>query len=141
MDIGTLLKLKRKELNLSVKQVVDSLKSYNISISEKTLYGWENNYRQPDADTFLILCAIYQISNVLGYFLNEQTKDYSTKESILIKKYRQLTADSLLRRWPPRISTTSSVGTMTSPNNSSMLCNLICSRSDVATRPSKPENA
>ena len=93
MDIGTLLKLKRKELNLSVKQVVDSLKSYNISISEKTLYGWENNYRQPDADTFLILCAIYQISNVLDYFLNEQTKDYSTKESILIKKYRQLTAE------------------------------------------------
>lgn len=93
MDIGTLLKLKRKELNLSVKQVVDSLKSYNISISEKTLYGWENNYRQPDVDTFLILCAIYQISNVLGYFLNEQTKDYSTKESILIKKYRQLTAE------------------------------------------------
>lgn len=93
MDIGTLLKLKRKELNLSVKQVVDSLKSYNISISEKTLYGWENNYRQPDVDTFLILCAIYQISNVLDYFLNEQTKDYSTKESILIKKYRQLTAE------------------------------------------------
>ena len=93
MDIGTLLKLKRKELNLSVKQVVDSLKSYNISISEKTLYGWENNYRQPDADTFLILCAIYQISNVLDYFLNEQTKDYSTKESILIKKYRHLTAE------------------------------------------------
>lgn len=93
MDIGTLLKLKRKELNLSVKQVVDSLKSYNISISEKTLYGWENNYRQPDAYTFLILCAIYQISNVLDYFLNEQTKDYSTKESILIKKYRQLTAE------------------------------------------------
>lgn len=93
MDIGTLLKSKRKELNLSVKQVVASLKSYNISISEKTLYGWENNYRQPDADTFLILCAIYQISNVLDYFLNEQTKDYSTKESILIKKYRQLTAE------------------------------------------------
>lgn len=93
MDIGTLLKLKRKELNLSVKQVVDSLKSYNISISEKTLYGWENNYRQPDVDTFLILCAIYQNSNVLDYFLNEQTKDYSTKESILIKKYRQLTAE------------------------------------------------
>lgn len=35
MDIGTLLKSKRKELKLSVKQVVDSLKSYNISISEK----------------------------------------------------------------------------------------------------------
>ena len=94
MDIGTLLKLKRKELNLSVKQVVDSLKSYNnFNIRKKTLYGWENNYRQPDADTFLILCAIYQISNVLDYFLNEQTKDYSTKESILIKKYRQLTAE------------------------------------------------
>lgn len=35
MDIGTLLKSKRKELKLSVKQVVDSLKNYNISISEK----------------------------------------------------------------------------------------------------------
>lgn len=86
MDIGTLLKSKRKELKLSVKQVVDSLKSYNISISEKTLYGWENNYRQPDVDTFLILCAIYQISNVLDYFLNEQTKDLFNKRIYPNKK-------------------------------------------------------
>lgn len=92
MDIGSLLKNKRKELKLSVKYVTEALSKYNINISEKTLYGWENNYRQPDADAFLILCLIYNITDVLSYFADTtHSEEISQSEKELIKKYRVLT--------------------------------------------------
>lgn len=40
-DIAAVLKTKRKECKLSVKDVLQMLKSYGIEISDKTLYGWE----------------------------------------------------------------------------------------------------
>jgi len=58
-----ILKSKRKELKLSVKEVVNLLSQHQISIATKTLYGWENGTRQPDADTFLTLCKIYGIKS------------------------------------------------------------------------------
>ena len=63
-DIATVLKTKRKELGLSVKTVLERLNTYGIDISDKTLYGWESGYRQPDADTFLVLCQIYGIDSL-----------------------------------------------------------------------------
>lgn len=92
MDIGSLLKNKRKELKLSVKYVTEELSKYSINISEKTLYGWENNYRQPDADAFLVLCLIYNINDVLSYFSDAaRSEEFSKPEKELIKKYRLLT--------------------------------------------------
>lgn len=92
MDIGSLLKNKRKELKLSVKYVTEELSKYSINISEKTLYGWENNYRQPDADAFLVLCLIYNINDVLSYFSDAtKSEEFSKPEKELIKKYRLLT--------------------------------------------------
>ena len=38
-DIGNLLKEKRKELNLSVKSVVEKLSQLEVVVSEKTIYG------------------------------------------------------------------------------------------------------
>lgn len=64
--IGNILKTTRKELNLSVKTVLGYLHEFGIDISDKTLYGWENNHRQPDADTFLVLCRIYGIDSITG---------------------------------------------------------------------------
>lgn len=94
MDIGSLLKNKRKELKLSVKHVTEELSKYNINISEKTLYGWENNYRQPDADAFLVLCLIYNINDVLSYFSDvNKSEEFSKPEKELIKKYRLLTEE------------------------------------------------
>lgn len=61
---GTLLKERRKELDLSVKYVIAQLQDMGITISVKTLYGWENGHRQPDADTFLKLCKIYDIDTL-----------------------------------------------------------------------------
>ena len=61
--ISTVLKSKRKSLNLSVKEVLDTLHTHGIDISDKTLYGWESGHRQPDADTFIVLCQIYGIDS------------------------------------------------------------------------------
>lgn len=63
-NVSAILKEKRKGLGLSVKTVLDELRSYNIEISDKTLYGWESGHRQPDADTFLALCQIYGIDTL-----------------------------------------------------------------------------
>ena len=64
--IANLLKAKRKELNLSVKDVLQQLEQYEIKVSDKTLYGWESGHRQPDADTFLVLCSIYGVDTLAG---------------------------------------------------------------------------
>lgn len=63
---GRVLKARRKELGFSVKHVLEQLKDMGINISDKTLYGWENGHRQPDADSFLILCKIYNIGSING---------------------------------------------------------------------------
>ncbi len=61
-EVSKILKTKRKEAGLSVKEVVSTLKLQGISVAEKTIYGWESGNRQPDADTFLALCKVYNIN-------------------------------------------------------------------------------
>lgn len=62
--IAKILKERRKEAGLRVEDVQDALAKEGASVSAQTLYGWENGYRQPDADTFLILCEIYGIKSI-----------------------------------------------------------------------------
>lgn len=63
-SISTFLKTKRKELKFSVKDIVKELSEREINVSEKTVYSWESGHRQPDADTFLVLCDIYNVENL-----------------------------------------------------------------------------
>lgn len=91
MKVSSLIKSKRKELDYSVKDVVSKLSKRGIDVSEKTVYGWESGHRQPDADTFLILCDIYQITNLSdGISSSEENEIISTNEQEVIKKYRAL---------------------------------------------------
>lgn len=91
MKVSSLIKSKRKELNYSVKDVVNKLSKRGIDVSEKTVYGWESGHRQPDADTFLILCDIYQIANLSDEISSsEENEIISTNEQEVIKKYRAL---------------------------------------------------
>lgn len=62
--IAKILKERRKAVGLRVEDVQAALAKEGVSVSPQTLYGWENGYRQPDADTFLILCEIYGIGSV-----------------------------------------------------------------------------
>lgn len=92
-NIGKLLRSRRNELNLSSEEVVNKLEAYGFKITPKTLYNWENGIRQPNADTFLILCKIYKIKNSLQYFGFSSiitTSEFSESEKELIRKYREL---------------------------------------------------
>lgn len=94
-NVSAILKEKRKRLGLSVKTVLDELRSYDIEISDKTLYGWESGHRQPDADTFLALCQIYGIDTLKGTTKAPSTSDEAVLEtdslrSTLLHNFDQL---------------------------------------------------
>lgn len=71
--IAKVLKEVRKQNALSVKDVVYKLQDKNLSVAEKTVYGWESGQSQPDADTLLLLCEIYNIEDILGTFGYNET--------------------------------------------------------------------
>jgi transcriptional regulator with XRE-family HTH domain len=91
-NIAVMLKYYRKLNNLSVSNVATALSSDKNFVAEKTIYGWENGHTQPDADTLLKLCGIYNIPDVLtafGYTKNESEVRLTDFEIRLIKKYRE----------------------------------------------------
>lgn len=93
-NLGRMLRYHRKANRYSVQDVIDTLKEdYDISISPKTLYGWENCQNQPSADTLLVLCKIYRINNILealGYGITPEQAPLvlSQEEREIILKYR-----------------------------------------------------
>lgn len=89
-EIANFLKSRRKDLNLSIKDVVNLLHIKGIEISDKTLYGWENGARQPDADVFVVLCTIYEVNSFSEINNNANFKGMSSLELQHIKKYRML---------------------------------------------------
>lgn len=90
--ISHALKLYRKQNNLTVTQVSEMLSSQNITVAEKTIYGWESGQAQPDADTLLRLCKIYHIDDVLSTFGYEQEQATLIQPTLfeleLIRQYR-----------------------------------------------------
>lgn len=98
--IANLLRMKRKERKMSAKSVTDALAEYGIAISPKTLYGWEGGFRQPDADTFLVLCEIFGIQSfseippVNDDTIPEDTSQALTdSEKVLLKSFRELNTE------------------------------------------------
>lgn len=63
-----LLRQKREQAGLSPEEVVDELEKRGISISVKTLYGYENGVSTPRVNAFIALCDIYKISDIMVEF-------------------------------------------------------------------------
>lgn len=84
MKLGNFLRDRRKALDLSVKDVVDRLKGRGVEVSAKTIYSWESDHRQPDADTFLLLCQIYGVDSFSELNLNRPTLTLTDKLDILM---------------------------------------------------------
>lgn len=87
------LRDRRQELKLSVKEVAEYLAREGKTVSVKTIYGWEKAYSQPDADTLMLLCRFYGITNVLaafGYNEPERKSNGMTPiEKKLVIEYRR----------------------------------------------------
>ena len=81
--IAQVLKQYRKENSLSVPDVSRLLEEKSIHAATKTIYGWESGQTQPDADTLLVLCDIYNIDDILATF------GYNEKKAFNITKYEE----------------------------------------------------
>lgn len=77
-EIARVLKTFRQKTGLSARDVTYQLSLYDIKVSPKTIYGWESGHSQPNADTFLMLCDIYGIDDImLAFGYNTTKKDNS----------------------------------------------------------------
>lgn len=89
-NVSKILKSKRKELKLSVKDVIAKLEKRGVTVSDKTLYSWESGHRQPDADTFIILCDIYKISSFTQIEVPEKEPLKDSKLNTILHNYDKL---------------------------------------------------
>ena len=93
-NIGHWLRYYRKASKLSVNDVIEKFaREYDIDYTNKAVYGWETGQNQPPADTFLILCKMYNITNIveaMGYVTSKAEGPLllSDKEEELILNYR-----------------------------------------------------
>lgn len=67
-SIGTTLKNARKNAGMTVEDVYNFLAENNINSAIKTIYGWENDFSYPGINTFLLLCKLYGIKDILETF-------------------------------------------------------------------------
>ncbi|MBQ4057513.1 MAG: helix-turn-helix transcriptional regulator [Lachnospiraceae bacterium] len=94
-SIGKWLRHYRKAANLSVNEVIEKFeREYDITYTNKAVYGWESGQNQPPADTFLILCRMYNITNIVESMGYSSSKEHiplllTAKEEELIIKYRE----------------------------------------------------
>ena len=75
-EIAQSFKNCRLQSGLSTSETVSALEQRNVSISPKTLYGWEKARSQPDINTFLLLCdiyGVYDIASAFGYGTDPST--------------------------------------------------------------------
>lgn len=97
-NIANVLKYYRKLYNFSVREIREHLRTKNIFVEEKTIYGWESGRTQPKADTLMTLCAFYHIENILetfGYSANTEIDlpiMLSNEEKYIIESYRRMPA-------------------------------------------------
>ena len=89
-NVSKILKSKRKELKLSVKDVIAKLEKRGVTVSDKTLYSWESGHRQPDADTFIILCDIYKITSFTQIEIPEKEPLKDSKLNTILHNYDKL---------------------------------------------------
>ncbi len=90
-------KLKEGRLNKGLKQ---SDVTKLLGIKNTTLSNYENGITEPDMDTFLKLCQLYDLdyavllSEAYGYPLSAHFAEIEESSMDLIKKYISLDADS-----------------------------------------------
>ena len=66
--IGSTLKQLRISKNLSIDDVAHYFIKNSILISNKTIYGWENDFSYHPLNKFLLLCELYEIENIIKTF-------------------------------------------------------------------------
>jgi len=71
---------KLKELRIRCKKTQKEIAEI-LGRTQQVVGHWETGYSQPDAETFLLLCDIYKVDNILEEF---NGRDNSIKNNLII---------------------------------------------------------
>lgn len=93
--VAAFLRDKRLEKKMTGKEVSDKLKMYGIDISKTTIYGYEKCVSGPTVSTFLALCRIYEVDNVIAGIDAQQGKiQLKKREKDLLDYFRQASPEA-----------------------------------------------
>lgn len=82
----------RKERQLTTQDVSLYLKDKGYQIEARSIYGYEDGSRKPNAEVFLHLCQLYGCADVLFEFgCNEGMVKDAFEEQHFLNQYRKLT--------------------------------------------------
>lgn len=94
-QITALLYDKRREKKMTGEEVVQKLKGYGISISPKTLWGYEKGNCQPPVPTFIALCKIYEIEDIISETKSKPVQaSLTVREKMLLDYFRQASPEA-----------------------------------------------
>lgn len=85
-EVMRVLKEIRNQKNLSVSNVADYiLKETGNKVSVKTIYGWEEGNSKPDIISFVAMCKMYEVSDIMGLFTEDiQSTDIVLRDKLYI---------------------------------------------------------
>ena len=86
--LGTKLKNLRKENKYTIKNIISKLNEYNICVTEKSIYRWENNKVVPDIKTIHVLSNIFNVSLTSLYEDSKYCKALNKSESKFLNYLR-----------------------------------------------------
>lgn len=81
---------KRREKKMTGQEVSDKLKMYGIDISKTTIWGYEKGVSGPSVPTFIALCKIYEVEDVISEVHAQQDNiQLKRREKELLDYFRQ----------------------------------------------------
>ncbi|MBP5331619.1 MAG: LexA family transcriptional regulator [Lachnospiraceae bacterium] len=97
-NIGNIISENRKKLKLTQSMLAEKLEQNGISISYKTISGWEQGVSEPGILAFVEMCRIFGIPDIYEALYGENPFDISTKLNMegkeKLKDYTQLLVNS-----------------------------------------------
>ena len=94
-QVAAFLYDKRREKKMTGQEVSDKLKMYGIDISKTTIWGYENGVSGPTVPTFIALCKIYEVEDVIEEVKQKPVSEkLNHQEKILLDYFRQASPEA-----------------------------------------------
>ena len=93
--VAAFLRDKRLEKKMTGQEVSDKLKMYGINISKTTIWGYEKGVSGPTVPTFIALCRIYEVEDVIAEVRVKQDNiNLRAREKELLDYFRQASPEA-----------------------------------------------
>lgn len=94
-QVAAFLYDKRREKQMTGQEVSDKLKMYGIDISKTTIWGYEKGVSGPTVPTFIALCKIYEVDDVIEEVKQKPVSEkLNRQEKLLLDYFRQASPEA-----------------------------------------------